>query len=114
MDKLDKMERVQLEVSGTMSNADCALPTEEDSQLLDDIQKSNSGKEKGATVNWPAFSESPISEYGEKSLLCMLFPWLYPVGNWDFNESQTADINVKDWARQKMFLADGRFTKDNM
>jgi hypothetical protein len=42
----------------------------------------------------------------------MLFTWLYPGGNGDFNESRKVDIGVKDWARQQMFMADGRFVKD--
>jgi hypothetical protein len=44
----------------------------------------------------------------------MLFPWLYPGGNGDFNESRKVDIGVKDWARQKLFMAEGSFVKDNM
>jgi hypothetical protein len=39
----------------------------------------------------------------------MLFPWLYPGGNGDLNESRKVDIGVKDWARQQLFMADGRF-----
>jgi hypothetical protein len=42
----------------------------------------------------------------------MLFPWLYPRGNGDFNEDQKIDIRVKDCASQQLHLADGRFAKD--
>jgi hypothetical protein len=49
MDKLDKMEGIYLEVLGTTSNTDCALPTEEDARLLEEIRKSKAGKVKGAT-----------------------------------------------------------------
>jgi hypothetical protein len=65
MDKLDKMDGIDLEVSGTMSNTDCTLLTKEDARLLEYIWKSKTGKEKLATINWPAFGESFISEYGE-------------------------------------------------
>jgi hypothetical protein len=41
----------------------------------------------------------------------MLFPWLYPSGNGDFNESRKVDIGVKDWARQQLLMADDRFAK---
>jgi hypothetical protein len=112
MDKLGKMNGIDMEVSGTMSNTDCALPTEEDDRLLENIRKSKAGKGKGATINWSAFSESPISEYGEKRVLCMMFPSLYPVGNGDFNKCRPVDIIVKNWARQHMFLDHGRFAKD--
>jgi hypothetical protein len=44
----------------------------------------------------------------------MLFPWLYPGGSGDFNESQSVDIGVKDWVRQQLFMDDGMFAKDNM
>jgi hypothetical protein len=35
MDKLDQMEGLDLEVSGTISNTDCAPPTYEDARLLE-------------------------------------------------------------------------------
>jgi hypothetical protein len=79
-EKLDKKEGIDLEVSGIKRNTDCALPTEEDAQLLEEIQKSKAGKEKGAAINWLVFGESPISGYGNKMVLHMLFPWLYPIG----------------------------------
>jgi hypothetical protein len=60
MDKLDQMEGLDLEFSGTMSNTDCAPPTEEDDRLLEDIHNSKAGKGKGATISWPAFGESPF------------------------------------------------------
>jgi hypothetical protein len=37
---------------------------------------------------------------------------LYPGGNGDFNECRAADISIKDWDRQLMFLAAGSFAKD--
>jgi hypothetical protein len=112
MEKLDQIEGLDMEVSGTMSNTDCASPTEEDTRLLEDIRNSKAGKEKGATIHWPAFGESPIYEYVEKRVFCMLFPWLYTSGNGDFNKSRKVDIGVKYWAIQQLFMADGRFAKD--
>jgi hypothetical protein len=44
----------------------------------------------------------------------MLFPWFYTGGNGDFNEIRKVDIGVKDWARQHLFMDDGRFAKDKM
>jgi hypothetical protein len=80
MDKLDKMDVLYLEVSGAMSNIDCAIPTEEDDRLLEEIRKIKAGKEKRATINWPAFSESPISEYGGKGHSVCCFHGCIPVG----------------------------------
>jgi hypothetical protein len=51
MEKLDKMEGLDLEVSGTIYNTDCSPPTEEDARLLEEIRNSKTGKEKGATIN---------------------------------------------------------------
>jgi hypothetical protein len=101
-----------MDVSGTISNTEFAPPTKEDARLLEEICNSKAGKEKGATINWPAFGESPIYEYGGKRVFCVLFPWLCSGGNGDFNESIKVDIGVKDWARQQLFMADGRFAKD--
>ena len=63
-------------------------------------------------VNCPSFSETPISEYSDKRVFCMLFPWLYPGGNGDFNESRSIEINVKDWRSQQLYMVDGRLAKD--
>jgi hypothetical protein len=65
MEKLDKMEGLDLEVSGKMSTY-YAPPTNEDARMLEELRNSKAGKEKGDTINWPAFGDSPISEYGEK------------------------------------------------
>jgi hypothetical protein len=112
MEKFDQMEGLYMEVSGIMSNTDCAPPTQEDVRLLEEFQNSKVLKEKGAPINWPAFGESPIYEYGGKRVFCMFFPWLYPGENGDFNESRRVDIGFKDWARQQLFMADGRSAKD--
>jgi hypothetical protein len=112
MGKLNKMDGLDMEVSGTTSNTYCAPPTEEDARLLEENRISKFGKKKEATINWHAFFGSPIYDYGVKRLLCMLFPWLYPGGNGDFNESRIVDIGFKDWARRQLFMADDRFAKD--
>jgi hypothetical protein len=96
MEKLDQMEGLDVEASGTMYNTDSAPPTEEDARLLEEIRNSKAGKEKEATINWTAFDESHIYEYGENRVFCMLFPWLYPGGNGDFNKIRKVDIGVKD------------------
>jgi hypothetical protein len=44
MDKLDKMEGLYMEVSGKISNTDCAPLTKEDYMLLEEICNSNSGQ----------------------------------------------------------------------
>jgi hypothetical protein len=96
MEKLDQIEGLDLEVLGAMSNTYCAPPTKEYARLLEDIRNSKAGKKKGATITWPAFVESPIYKYGENMAFCMLFPWLYPGRNGDFNKSRKVDIGVKD------------------
>jgi hypothetical protein len=80
--------------------------------ILKEVRGSESGREKGASVNWPAFSEEPISKYSNKRVFCMLFPWLYPGGNGYFNEDRKFDMSVKDSAIQQLHLAYGRFAKD--
>jgi hypothetical protein len=79
---------------------------------LEEIRKSRDGMKKGSSIKWPAFGDIPLSEYREKMVFRMLFPWLYPGSNGDFNQSRTVDIFVKYWARQQLFLAYDRFAKD--
>jgi hypothetical protein len=112
MDKLDKMDGLDMEVSGTMSKKYCEPPTDEDARLLEENQNRKFGNKKEATINSHAFRESTNYEYGVKRVLCMLFPWLYPGGNGDFNQSRIADIGFKDWARHQLFMADVMFAKD--
>jgi hypothetical protein len=107
MYKLDKMEGLDLEVSGTMSNTDCALTHEEDARLLEDIWNSKAGKGKGSTINWPAFSESPISKYGGKWYSVYCFHGCIPVVM-----VISIIIELSILASQQLFLADGRFAKD--
>jgi hypothetical protein len=76
---------LDFEVSGTLDNTDCTIPTTEDAEILEEIQNSRAGNDKGITVNWPLFSETPLSEYSGKRVFCMLFPWIYPGGNGDYN-----------------------------
>jgi hypothetical protein len=51
-----------------MSNTDCTPPADEYARMLEVIWNSKAGKEKGATINWPAFGEYPIYEYGGKRI----------------------------------------------
>jgi hypothetical protein len=98
--------------TGTLANTACAIPTSDDVEILKELRGGESGREKGASINWPAFSEEPISEYSNKRVFYMLFPWLYLGCNVDFNEDRKIDISVKDWESQQLHLADGRFAKD--
>jgi hypothetical protein len=42
-----------------------------------------------------------------------MFLWLYPGENGDFNESRIIDITIKDWSGQQLYMADGRFSREN-
>jgi hypothetical protein len=74
MDQLDNIEGVDFEVSVILSNIYCTIPTTEYSEILDEIRNSHAGNDNGTTLNWPSFSDIPISEYSDKRVLCMLFP----------------------------------------
>jgi hypothetical protein len=80
--------------------------------MLDEIRNICAGNDKGTTLNWPSFSEIPISEYSNKIVFFMLFPWLYPDENGDFNESCGVDITIKQWMSQQMYTADLLFARD--
>ena len=63
-----------------------SIPNKDDSEFLDSAKKINKDQKK-TTIQWPSFKENAISEYGDKKIFCMAFPWLYPGGNGDFVES---------------------------
>jgi hypothetical protein len=58
MEHLNKIDDLDLEVSGTLDNTDCTIPTPEDAEILEEIRNSRTGNDKGKTVNWPSFSDT--------------------------------------------------------
>jgi hypothetical protein len=80
MEKLDQVEGLDLEVSGTMSNTDYAPPTEEDARLLEKNRNSKAGREKGSTIQWSAFVESHISEIRKRGYSVCCFHGFILVG----------------------------------
>ena len=107
-------ENCDYDVAGSFCNTDNFIPSEKDKKILASIKNSKYGKKKGAVINWPEFSDKAISEYGEKKIFCMLFPWLYPGGNGDYMEERDFKLSPKEWSQIQLFLKDGRFTKDKL
>jgi hypothetical protein len=75
MEHIDKIECLDFEVSGTLDNTDSTITKTEDAEILEEIRNSHSVNDKVTTINWPSFSETPISEYIDQRVLYMLFPW---------------------------------------
>ena len=98
--------------SGGVQNEATYTPSIEDKSLLANIKAANPGKPKNAVMDWPEFSEQPISEYSDKKVFCMLYPWLYPGGNGDYNESRIVSVSPTQWGEHQLFLSDGRFARD--
>jgi hypothetical protein len=60
MEHLDKIEYLDLEVSGTLDNTDFTIPKTEDDEILEEIRNIRAGYDEGTTIKWPSFSETPI------------------------------------------------------
>ena len=100
------------EMSGSLLNLNIQHPTLNDRKILSEIKNATKGSNKNIVVNWPAFSDKPISEYGNKKVFCMLYPWLYPGGNGDFLEDRSIDVSPQEWAKHQMHYYDNRFAGD--
>jgi hypothetical protein len=87
-------------------------PTKDDLLIVDQLKKSKAGKGTKCKINWPSFSEKVVSNYGSKHMCCMLFPWLCPGDNGDWNESRAIAIEPDDWAKWQLYLVDVPFVKD--
>jgi hypothetical protein len=51
MEHLDKIEDLDSEVSGTLDNTDCKIPTTEGAEILKAIRNNRDGNDKGTTIN---------------------------------------------------------------
>lgn len=70
----------------------------------------NAGQSKNIVVNWPALSERAVSEYSGKNIFAGAFPWLFPGGYGDINE--TSKESERTWGRRMLQYQDSRFMKD--
>jgi hypothetical protein len=80
MDQLDKIEGVYFEVSVTLGNTDYPISKTEDAEILDEIKNSDAVNNKGTTLNWPSFSETPFQNIATKECSVCCFRGFTQVG----------------------------------
>ena len=68
-----------IEASGSVNETDAPFIPQSDADLLDSM-KAASNDPHVARMEWPSVLPEPISEYSDKKIFVMAFPWLYPGG----------------------------------
>jgi len=82
------------------------VTVEERNDLRDAVTDCNDPE--SVTVKWPSISETAVSEYSDRNIFACAFPWLFPGGYGDHNESTSQN----DWGKRMLLYRDGRFGKD--
>ena len=94
------------------TGAKAPLP-ERDQIINDSLQEvvDKSPVKKNITVDWPAVSSLPVSEYGDKKIFALAFPWLFPGGIGDAKDYPGKE---PEWGKHLLFYEDGRFAQDQV
>lgn len=63
-------------------------------------------------IDWPSRSSNPVNEFECVGFIAMAFPFLFPNGDADFNQTRTISINIKEYFQHLMLYKDRRFSSD--
>ena len=68
------------------------------------------------TLPWPKVSSEPENEWNGIKIFVNMFPWLFPGGVGDINETgrHEKSLSFKKWADYLLHYEDGRFAKDRI
>ena len=66
------------------------------------------------TMDWPATSETPVSEYDNVRIFARAFPWLFPGGFGDIRDYNNPEQNITEWGRRLLYYEDARFATDKI
>ena len=84
-----------------------------DKDISESLQESiqQSGNMKSMTMDWPSQEDKAMSEYGNKKIFAMAFPWLFPGGIGDIKDF---DGDMSEWGKMMLYYEDGRFARDKI
>ena len=72
---------------------------------------SQSPNRKDIVVDWPDIGDIPVSEYSDKKIFALAFPWLFPGGLGDVKDHPGS---ITTWGKHMLFYQDGRFARDKI
>jgi len=98
---------------GYLDQGETPILSEDDSKINDSIQEavSKSPNKVQISIDYPAISHEPVSEFGDKKIFAMAFPWLFPGG---FGDIKDFTGSMTTWGRNMLHYEDGRFATDKM
>jgi len=100
------------EVYGCISGEQTQILSREDEILVKLINKK--AKDKAYRMGFPKRDVKPISEHGDTKIFCFAFPWLFPGGYGDIQDSRKTKILPMEWAHNLLYYEDGRFATDKL
>ena len=100
------------EVYGCISGEQTQHLSEEDERLVKLINEK--AKDKAYRTGFPKRDIKPISEHGGTPIFCLAFPWLFPGGYGDIQDSRKTKILPAEWAQNLLHYEDGRFATDKL
>lgn len=100
------------EVYGCISGEQTQILSREDEILVKLINKK--AKDKAFRMGFPKRDIKPISEHEGTKIFCLAFPWLFPGGYGDIQDSRCTKILPMEWAHNLLYYEDGRFATDKL
>lgn len=105
-DNVDSYGYIDCSGVGRLSKGNATI----NEKLQDAVLESD--KKKKITLDWPAVKSAPVSEYGDKRIFALAFPWLFPGGEGDVMSDEEG--KEAEWGKRMLFYEDGRFAKDKI
>ena len=102
-----------IEAYGYIDEGGVGRLSEEDARRNKDLRE-EVGKmtnQRDIVVDWPAVKDHAVSEFGDKKIFALAFPWLFPGGVGDVKDFPGS---LSDWGKMLLFYEDGRFAKDKI
>ena len=101
----------EFEQSGIQGQVPNIALNQSDREIIAELKSSSKSNEQ--ILNWPTIDDAPVSEYAEIKLFTLAFPWLFPGGVCDFNEScRIHKVEISQWLENLIYYKDGRFARD--
>ena len=110
----------EIEYYGSLGDNDSNVNNPNAREQIEKLQKTYSKQvpeeRQDHTLPWPSVSKEPENEFTGIRIFVNMFPWLFPGGIGDINETQRSEkkLHFKTWSNYLLHYFDGRFAKDKI
>ena len=114
LDPLEENSAIDDNCCGILVGKNTPHMSKHDAAVLKELKSAADKNQSVERMEWPSISSQPFCEYKEEHLFCKAFPWLFPGGYGDYNETRIKQVHAGDWAQQMLYYYDGRFARDKI